>query len=323
MDVVSVLVCTQNRADSLIRTVQSLLRSDEDQIELIVIDQSDGPLSEQALAVFKADRRLRHVRSAARGKGAALNEGLRLARGTIVVCTDDDCEAQPGWAPAMARALEEQPTAAVLFCSVLPPPVDWRRGYVPTYQRQHSRLLRTLLDTCAGHGMGAGMAVRRDVVTALGGFDEAVGPGARFPSGDDWDITHRVLLSGWNVYEAAHLSILHHGFRTFEQGRKHTHRDWLAIGAVCAKPIRAGHLSAVALALWCFSVYALWPPLHHVLRLRRPRGWSRITGFFVGFAQGLSTPVNRTRLLFQPGAPPPALSSSAYGADSDTPPRRT
>ena len=45
----------------------------------------------------------------------ALNEGLRLARGEIVVCTDDDCEADPGWAAAMARTLAEQPTAAIVL----------------------------------------------------------------------------------------------------------------------------------------------------------------------------------------------------------------
>ena len=47
------------------------------------------------------------------------------------------------------------------------------------------------------------MILRRDVVLSLGGFDEAIGPGARFPSGDDWDIAHRVLLNGWHVYETA------------------------------------------------------------------------------------------------------------------------
>jgi cellulose synthase/poly-beta-1,6-N-acetylglucosamine synthase-like glycosyltransferase len=92
--VVSALVCTRNRAESLLRVVRSLLQEDDD-FELIVMDQSDGQESEEALSVFRRDERLRYVRSGARGKGAALNEGLRLARGGVVVCTDDDCEAPP------------------------------------------------------------------------------------------------------------------------------------------------------------------------------------------------------------------------------------
>jgi hypothetical protein len=144
------------------------------------------------------------------------------------------------------------------------------------------------------------MALRRDATLALGGFDDAVGPGARFPSGDDWDITHRLLLSGWHVYETADLSILHHGFRTLADGREHARRDWVAIGAVCAKPIRAGHVSAVVVAIWYFFGYALWPPLGDVLRMRRPRGRSRIAGFIQGMVQGLRTPVDRKTLLFRP-----------------------
>jgi hypothetical protein len=160
------------------------------------------------------------------------------------------------------------------------------------------------------------MALRRDVVMALGGFDEEVGPGARFPSGDDWDIEHRALLSGWGVYEASHLSILHHGFRTLAQGREHAHRDWFAIGGVCAKPVRAGHVTALVLPIWYFSIHALWPPLSDLLRFRRPRGWSRIEGFLDGFVQGVRTPVSRPGLLFQ--AQPRRQSPSPTKADSRT-----
>jgi GT2 family glycosyltransferase len=298
MDVVSVVVCTCDRSISLLRTVHSLLSGTDAHFELIVIDQSEGRESERALAAL-SDPRLRYVRSRARGKGAALNEGLRLARGEIVAFTDDDCEVPPEWPAGMARALDEQPTAAIVFCNVVAPPCDWKAGYIPTYERRRSKLLRSLLATCTGHGMGAGMAVRRQAVTGLGGFDEAFGPGARFGSGDDWDISHRMLLSGWHVYETAELSVLHHGFRTLAQGREHTRRDWIAIGAVCAKPMRAGHLSAVVVALWYFLVHALWPPLHDLLRLRRPTGRSRIAGFIQGSLQGLRTPVDRKTLLFR------------------------
>ena len=300
MDIVSALVCTCNRSGSLLRTVRSLLTGDDAHVELLVIDQSDGSESEDALASLVSDSRLRYVRVRSRGKGAALNEGLQLARGEIIACTDDDCEAPPGWVRAMAATLAERPTAAIVFCNVVAPAYDTRAGYIPTYRRRRSRLLRSIGATCGGHGMGAGMAVRRDVVLSLGGFDEELGPGARFPSGDDWDISHRALLSGWHVYETARLSIVHHGFRTLAEGREHARRDWLAIGALCAKPLRAGRFSAVVVPIWVFSAQALWPPVHGLFRLRRPSGLARISGFVRGFAQGLRTSVDRKTLLFRP-----------------------
>jgi glycosyltransferase involved in cell wall biosynthesis len=297
---VSALVCTRNRPDCIGTAIRSLLTGNEPELELIVIDQSDDDATEKIVASLAVDRRLRYERSRTRGKGAALNQGLRLARGTIVVCTDDDCEAPHGWATAMARALESQPSAAIAFCNVIAPPYDHNAGYVPAYERRQSRLLRWIGETIAGHGLGAGMALRRQAVLDMGGFDESLGPGSRFPSGDDWDITGRALLRGWHVYETADLAILHNGFRSYAEGRAHARRDWVAIGAVCAKPLRAGHLSAVVVPVWEFSARALWPPVADVLRLRRPRGLARITGFVQGFVEGWRTPVDRETLRYVP-----------------------
>ena len=302
MQIISALVCTRNRSASLVRTVRSLLADDSEAFELIIIDQSDGSDSETALAVFGADPRLRYVRTQARGKGAGLNEGLRLARGAIVACTDDDCEGPPRWAAEMARVLEGQPSAAILFCNVIACEHDRRAGYVPAYERHSDRLLRSVAAARHGIGLGAGMAVRRQAVLSMGGVDETFGPGSRFASGDDWDIALRALLSGWHVYDTASLSVLHHGFRTFAEGRTHARRDWLAIGAICAKPVRAGHPSGLILALWYFVGQALWPPIRDVLRLRRPSGGARIAGFATGFTRGLLTPVDRKTIRFQPAA---------------------
>jgi glycosyltransferase involved in cell wall biosynthesis len=300
MGIVSALVCTRDRPDSLCRTIRSLLNGDDASFEVVVMDQSEGSGTELALREFGDDARLRYVRSRRQGKGAGLNEGLSLARGSVVVCTDDDCEAPPRWVSRMAEVMAAQPTAAVVFCNVHADPYDRTAGYVPAYERQSDRILRTIADARKGLGLGAGMALRREAVLAFGGFDEALGPGSRFRSGDDWDISVRALLSGWHVYETAGVSVLHHGFRTLAEGRVHALRDWIAIGALCAKPIRAGRLSVTQLALWLFFVEALWPPVRDVLRFKRPSGLSRIVGFVRGFAEGIRTPVERETLLFRP-----------------------
>lgn len=295
---VTALVCTRNRAAPAAHVVESLLRGSEETFELIVIDQSDGDETARALEPFRSDSRLRYVHSATRGKGAAMNEGIRLAETPIVVCTDDDCEATPGWVTGMAHALESQPTAAVAFCTVVPVPHDRKAGYVPAYQLKKNRLLRSVSAICGGLGIGAGMALRRDFVLSMGGLDESFGPGARFPSADEWDLSIRALLSGKHVYETAELSIVHDGFRSFQEGKLHARRDWIALGAVCAKPLRAGHFEAAIVPLWLFSVQAVWPPLSDVLRLRKPRGVGRILAFVRGFGSGLSTRVDRDSLRF-------------------------
>jgi glycosyltransferase involved in cell wall biosynthesis len=297
---VSVLVCTRNRPESLVRTVRSILDDPAADVELIVMDQSEGLESHEALAGFAADPRLRYTRTRARGKGASLNEGLRLARGSVVACTDDDCVAPPGWARIMADAMDAHPKVAVVFCNVDPEPYDRSVGYVPAYERTTERLLSSVGDAGRGLGLGAGMALRRDAILGFGGFDEMFGPGARFRSGDDWDIALRALLHGWQIYDTPTVSVLHYGFRTLAEGREHALRDWVAIGALCAKPIFAGHLSALRLAVWMFGREALWPPMRDALGLKRPRGLARIVGFIRGFVEGMRTPVERTTLSFKP-----------------------
>ena len=294
----SVLICTRNRPASLVRAVQSLLRSNGP-FELLVIDQSEGDETRKALDAFRDDARLRHVPSRVLGKGAALNQGLMLASAPIVVCTDDDCEANPSWAAQMSSTIDAHPRVAVLFCNVVAATHDVTLGYVPAFVRPHDRLLSSILDARHGIGLGAGMALRRDAVLGFGGFDESFGPGGRFRSGDDWDISLRAMLTGWHVYETAQLSILHHGFRTMAEGREHALRDWIAIGALCAKPVRAGYLSALILSFWYFAAEAVWPPLRDLLQFRRPSGRSRIVGFVQGFLLGVKIPVDRKTLLFQ------------------------
>jgi glycosyltransferase involved in cell wall biosynthesis len=293
------VICTRNRPEPLARLVSTLLAGTSEPSELLVVDQSDEPLYQRARELLPQDVRLRHVRSVQRGKGKALNEALRLARGTILVCTDDDCQAPRNWMSDMARALESQPTAALAFCQVLAGAHDRGAGYVPAYRLVQSRMLRSIADICGGLGLGAGIALRRDLVQSLGGFDDSFGPGGRFPSADEWDLAIRSLLRGWHVFETAELSIVHNGFRTFEEGRAHSRRDWIALGAVCAKPLRAGHWKAAVVPAWLFSARAVWPLIADALALRKPRGAGRIAAFLTGFAQGLRSPVETETLRFR------------------------
>lgn len=297
MTLVTALVCSRNRPRQILEAVRALLAAPDDALELVVVDQSPGHETELALQTVR-DPRLRYLHTHTVGKGVALNEGLQLARGEIVVLTDDDCLAAPGWVRAMEQLFEHRPTVGIVFCNVVPAEHDRGAGYVPSYERRESRFVSSLWDLRDGLGLGAGMAIRREVALRLGGFDEAFGPGGRFPSADEWDIAIRALVAGWHVYESAEVSIVHDGFRSYADGKLHALRDWAALGAVSAKPLRCGHLRAVAVPLSFYRKRALWPPVRDLLQLRRPKGLKRITAYLRGFAQGMATPIDRGSLKF-------------------------
>jgi GT2 family glycosyltransferase len=246
------------------------------------------------------DSRLRYLRSNTKGLGRSRNIGLSEARSEVVAFTDDDCEAPPDWLERMAQVFDENPQAAVAFCNVDAAPHDRDAGFIPAYLRTESKLLTTIKDKCRARGIGAGLAVRRPVVQALGGFDEMLGAGAIFPSCEDGDMAVRALLAGYHVYETHRVAVLHYGYRTNAEGRELSRRDWHAIGAAYAKPLKAGHWRFFVVPAYEFFVCALWPPLKDLLHLRRPRGIMRITAFLRGFVAGWRTPIDKKTLLFRP-----------------------
>jgi GT2 family glycosyltransferase len=146
--------------------------------------------------------------------------------------------------------------------------------------------------------IGAGMAVRRDAVLALGGFDEQLGPGAPLRSGEDRDLAARALTAGWRVYQTPDAMVVHHGFRTWAEGRELTRRDWYGIGAAYAKQVKAGHLAVFVVLAHEVVYMGFVKPALLALRGRGSIGIRRVVYFLDGFWRGLCTPIDHRTVLF-------------------------
>lgn len=264
---------------------------------MIFVDQSAADDTERALSAL-GDDRIVYVKSKVTGKGAALNEALALASTDFVACTDDDCEVPFGWAHDVIAPLRENPGVGLVFSNVVAPDHDTTAGYVPAFHRTESSEIRRISTVAKGWGLGAGMAMRRQAIVNMGGADEALGPGAQFPSADDLDLELRFLLAGWSVYEHAGVEVIHHGFRTWAEGRAHAVRDWRGIGGSIAKGVRGRRPSVVVIGFFCLFKLAVLPALADVARLRRPR-LRRITAFCSAFVSGLRLPVDGNTMKYR------------------------
>ena len=83
------------------------------------------------------------------------------------------------------------------------------------------------------------MAVRRDVLRALGGFDEALDTGAPLPGGGDLDIFYRLARGGHPIVSEPRCLVLHQHRREYARLR---HQLWtwgLGFMAFVAKSYRA------------------------------------------------------------------------------------
>ena len=89
---VSVVVTTYNRAALLPRAVRSVLAQTYEDYELIIVDDCSTDDTPEVVQRF-ADSRIHAVRQAEnRGQSAAVNTGIRLARGEYIAFLDDDDE---------------------------------------------------------------------------------------------------------------------------------------------------------------------------------------------------------------------------------------
>lgn len=173
---VSVVLPTFGREELLCRTLADLLRLDQPDLEIVVVDQTPvhRPPTETFLDALP-DRVVR-VRQEQPSVVVAANAGVRVARGEILVFVDDDIHVpgrdlvtlhlrnydDPGVAGVAGRVLDAQRPEPGRFDPRSADPV-W--GFFHTGWSHDTRC-----DVWTAPG--ANMSFRREVVVGLGGFDE-------------------------------------------------------------------------------------------------------------------------------------------------------
>jgi glycosyltransferase involved in cell wall biosynthesis len=281
----AVVLATRNRPDGVVRAVRSILASPM-RLELIVIDQSDTALTEQALRCFAVDPRLTVLKSAQVGLSRARNIGWRKTSAEWLAFTDDDCETCPGWLEGLAAAMTYDARIGVVFGRVRAPDYDRRSGFVMAYSPPKFQVACHIGEKARVEGVGACMAVRRSTLAAVDGFDEEMGVGARLCSAEDTDIAMRALLAGFYVCETPEAAVWHHGFRSWNVGERVIHGYMVGLGAANAKMIRLGKRQAIrpiAALAWRWLVKDPVVDLNH-----RPPRIARLRSFLFGFRAGLS-----------------------------------
>jgi GT2 family glycosyltransferase len=194
---ITVVVPTYRRPDLLDRCLSALVAQEFDpsDFEIVVADDANSPATKRQVEGWagRSAVPIRHVApTAAHGPAAARNAGWRAALGAIVAFTDDDCRPDPRWLAEGSAAFDDK-TAAVSGRVVVPLP-----GRPTDYERDAAGLERAEFVT-------ANCFVRRDVLAAVGGFDEHYAAAWR----EDSDLHFTLLERGYRLGRAPRAVVVH------------------------------------------------------------------------------------------------------------------
>lgn len=209
---VTVAICTRERPDDLRRALAGVLAQTPAPAEILVVD--NRPETDLTRRVATAEPRVRYVREDRRGLDAARNRALREARGEIVAFTDDDAVPDEGWLAALVANFSD-PRVAACGGLTLPSELETEAqelfeahcGFGRGFTRRTFDLQRDNPLAVSRIGAGANMAVRRQTLLDLGGFDERLDGGLPTRSGGDHEMFVRLLTAGHRlVYDPAAVS---------------------------------------------------------------------------------------------------------------------
>lgn len=213
---ISVIVCTANRADRLDACFDALALAGTNAPagwELIVVD--NGSVDETRAVIerraARGDLPIRYVAQPRPGLSRARNAGIAAALHPIIAFTDDDCRVAPDWLSSIASAFLD-PHLSVLGGRVTLNDQADR----PIAIRPFAEPARIGdLDAIGQYLIGCNMSLRATAFAAVGTFDVRLGAGTRARSAEDLDIFYRALKHGLMLCYSPKPHVLHaHGRRT-------------------------------------------------------------------------------------------------------------
>ncbi len=189
---VSVIVCSYNGAPTLEACLESLLKIDYPDYEIVLVDDGSTDRTPEIVERFRHEPKFVPVRQKNMGLSYARNVGAHTATGAILAYTDGDCMADPDWLYYLVGTLLRGPYAGVGGPNVSPPAANWVQACVAAAPGGPSHVLLT--DTVAEHIPGCNMAFHRWAFDLVGGFD----PEYR-KAGDDVDFCWRLQNAGQQI----------------------------------------------------------------------------------------------------------------------------
>lgn len=212
--VLSVIVCTYNRADDLQCALETLCnqRLDTSLYEIIVVDNNSTDSTQEVTETFcRRYPNVSYVHETQQGLSHARNRGWREAHGTYVAYTDDDCKLPPQWLVVALQVIHHHAPAVFggpYFPFYKTPVPRWfKDSYGSNVHAREARVLNQNEFISGGN-----IFFRRSLLEHLGGFDPGLGmSGQKIAYGEETALlmTIRRTMPNEMIYYDPNLFVFH------------------------------------------------------------------------------------------------------------------
>jgi glycosyltransferase involved in cell wall biosynthesis len=112
---ISVQICTYNRKDLILRSLDALFKQDysADKFEIILVDDGSSDGTGEAIKALNSPCRLEYLYQENAGLATARNKGIRAAQGEFILFVDDDIMASPSLLTEHVKTHRAHPDSVV------------------------------------------------------------------------------------------------------------------------------------------------------------------------------------------------------------------
>ena len=266
---------TQRFFDSLLAQVNPSCA-----VEVVFINQGafQPPITEMAACGIFCNE----IRTGRLPLSKARNIGLAEASGDLIAFPDDDCWYSEQLLAQVMAHLERRPELDAICTNVYDPITQRAYGGRPTglhCEVNFGNLFE--LPTSVG------IFVRRKAFEAAGFyFDEALGAGTQFGSGEEIDLIYRLLKSGALVEYVGSIQVFHPVPEYQDTDVAKYYRYGLGFGYLNGRIVRGGELRVLRHFGFVFTRSLGGTLMNFHCSMRRRLYWNRLLGIFQGFVRG-------------------------------------
>lgn len=199
----SLIVATKGRTKELGVFLESLKRQHTTDFEVIIVDQNEDDRLRPIISQYTEDFSILWLRSTVANSSHARNLGIAAAQGEILAFPDDDCLYPDALLPRVDQHLTAVPTLGLLTGPARAPggALGSGRWTMQAGTPDYKSIWTSIIEF--------NMFFNRAALPPLLYFDEELGVGARFGSGEGVDLAIRLKRAGAELFYDFDLYVIH------------------------------------------------------------------------------------------------------------------